>query len=215
MKLGILGSGEVGQFLGIGFASRGHDVMIGTGHPDKPELAAWKKKAGKRASVGSFADAAKHGEVVLICTRGDVTEGVIDAAGPKHFEGKVVIDVTNPLDFSSGMPPGLFVGTTDSLGERIQRKLPKAKVVKALNTVSHTTMIDPRMKDGTPDMLVAGNDAGAKKGVAALLKELGWSEPIDAGDIGGARWLEAWVPLWVRICSNVDSWGVAIRVLRS
>jgi len=215
MKVGILGSGEVGRSLGIGFASHGHDVMIGTRHPDKPELAEWRAKVGEHGSVGGFSDAAGHGQVVVLATRGDATEEAIDQAGSAHFDDKVVIDVTNPLDFSSGMPPGLFVGTTDSLGERIQRKLPKAKVVKCFNIVSNSTMISPKMKDGIPDMIVAGNDADAKRKVAEILKEFGWDEPIDAGGIDGARWLEAWVPLWVRICSAVGSWGVAFRVLRS
>ena len=215
MNIGILGSGDVGQSLGAGFASKGHDVVIGTGHPDKPELAAWRKKAGKRGSVGTFADAAAHGEVLLVCTKGEATEALLGLAGAKNFDGKVVIDVTNPLDFSKGMPPGLFLGTTDSLGERIQKKLPKAKVVKAFNTVSNPTMINPKMNDGTPDMLICGNDTQAKRTVAGILKEFGWGEPIDVGGIDGARWLEAWVPLWVRLCQATWSWTVAFRVLRS
>ena len=215
MKIGVLGSGDVGRSLGLGFASHGHDVVIGTRHPDKPELAEWKKKVGKHGSVGSFSDAAAHGEVLVLAVMGQAAEAVIDLAGPKRLEGKVLIDVTNPLDFSSGMPPGLFVGTTDSLAERIQRKVPKAKVVKAFNIVSNETMITPTMKDGTPDMIIAGNDAGAKGTVADLLREFGWGEPIDIGGIDGARWLEAWVPLWVRLASTLKSWNVAMRVLRS
>lgn len=215
MKIGILGSGDAGRSLGLGFASRGHDVMIGTRHPEKPELSEWKEKAGPQGSVGSFPDAAKHGEVVLLCTLGLGAEPAIDAAGPANFGGKVVIDVTNPLDFSRGMPPGLFVGGTDSLGERVQRKLPDAKVVKALNIVGNATMVNPRMRDGLPDMLIAGNDAGAKRTVGALLKEFGWGEPIDVGGIEAARDLEAMVPLWVRVCQAVGSWTVAWKVLKS
>jgi hypothetical protein len=215
MNIGILGSGDVGRSLGAGLASKGHDVLIGTQHPDKPELAAWRTKAGKRGSVGTFADAAAHGEIVLVCTKGEATEAALGLAGPKNFDGKVVIDVTNPLDFSKGMPPGLFVGTTDSLGERIQRKIPNAKVVKALNIVNNQTMTNPKMTEGAPDMLICGNDAAAKRTVAGLLKEFGWGEPIDVGRIDGARWLEAMVPLWVRVCTAVDSWTVAWRVLRS
>src|SRR2546426_6727645 len=184
MKVGILGSGEVGRALGKGFASRGHDVKIGSRNPKGKDLQAWLKETKGKASTGSPAEAAAHGELIVLAVLGAAVDDAINLAGREHFDGKVIIDTTNPLDFSKGMPPGLFVGTTDSLGERIQRRLPKARVVKALNTVSHTTMIDPSMKDGTPDMLVAGNDAGAKKAVAALLKELGWSEPIDTGDIG-------------------------------
>lgn len=215
MKVGILGSGDVGRSLGLGFASHGHDVMIGTRHPDKPELTEWRNKAGKGASVGSFSDTAAHGDVLVLRAQGAAAEAVIDLAGPKHFDGKVVIDVTNPLDLSKGMPPGLFVGTSDSLGERIQRKVPAARVVKCFNIVSNATMIHPKMKDGVPDMLIAGNDEAAKKTVAGILKEWGWPEPIDLGGIDGARWLEAMVPLWVRVCQAVGSWSVAWRVLRS
>jgi len=215
MRIGILGSGDVGRALGLGFASKGHDVMIGTRHPDKPELAEWREGAGKRAAVGSFAEAAEHGEVIVLCTLGQAAEAAIDLAGTTRFDGKVVIDVTNPLDLSKGMPPGLFVGTTDSLGEQIQRKLPKAKVVKALNIVSNATMVNPKMKDGLPDMMIAGNDAGAKGAVAGLLKEFGWGDPIDVGGIDGARYLEAMVPLWVRVCQAVGSWSVAWKVLKS
>jgi len=215
MKIGILGSGEVGRSLGRGLAAHGHSVMIGSRTPAKPELAEWRKAAGAKASMGTFAEAAAHGELLLLCTNGAATESAIDLAGPRNFAGKVVIDVTNPLDFSKGMPPGLFVGTTDSLGERVQRKLPEAKVVKALNIVGNATMVKPAMADGLPDMLIAGNDAAAKRTVGGLLKEFGWGEPIDVGGIDGARWLEAWVPLWVRICQSVGSWTVALRVLRS
>src|SRR2546427_12612740 len=215
MKIGILGSGDVGRSLGLGFASHGHDVMIGTRHPDKPELENWKKMAGKIASIGTFADAAGHGDLLVLATMGAAAEAVIEIAGPKRFDGKVVIDVTNPLDFSAGRPPGLFVGTTASLAERIQRKVPKAKVVKAFNIVSNETMITPKMKDGTPDMLIAGNDKGAKETVGDLMQEFGWGKPIDVGGIDGARWLEAWVPLWVRICQAVGSWDVALRVMHS
>ncbi|HEV8594445.1 MAG TPA: NAD(P)-binding domain-containing protein [Thermoplasmata archaeon] len=215
MNVGILGSGDVGKALGRGFAAHGHDVMIGSRTPEKPELKAWAKEVGKKGSVGTFDKAAAHGELLVLCTQGAATEAVIDLAGPRHFDGKVVIDVTNPLDFSKGMPPGLFVGTTDSLGERIQRKVPKAKVVKCFNIVSNVTMINPKMKDGTPDMLIAGNDAAAKKTVAGILKDWGWPEPIDVGGIDGARWLEAMVPLWVRACQAVGSWTVGWRVLRT
>ena len=215
MKIGILGSGDVGRALGRGFAAKGHSVMIGSRTPGKPELAEWKKAVGAKASTGTFAEAAAHGELLVLCTQGAATEAAIDLAGTKHLAGKVVIDVTNPLDFSKGMPPGLFVGTTDSLAERVQRKVPKAKVVKALNIVNHNTMIAPAMKEGLPDMFVCGDDAGAKRSVAGLLKDFGWGEPIDLGGIENARWMEALVPLWVRAAEKLGSWNVAFRVLRS
>ena len=214
MKIGILGSGDVGQSLGEGFAGKGHDVKIGSRTPDKAELKEWIKKTKGKVSTGTFAEAARHGELLLLCTLGQAAEAVVHTAGEGNFEGKVLIDVTNPLDFSKGMPPGLFLGTTDSLGERIQKKLPKAKVVKCFNIVNHRTMINPKMKEGLPDMIICGDDDAAKRKVAGLLKDFGWGEPIDVGGIESARWTEALVPLWVRVASKFG-WSVAFRVLRS
>ena len=179
--------------------------MIGTREPSSDKMKAWKKAAGAKGSTGSFADAAKFGDLIVLATNGVGTEPALESAGVSSFAGKVVIDVTNPLDFSRGMPPGLFVGTTDSLGERIQRKIPKAKVVKALNTVSNVHMVDPRMKGGAPMMFIAGDDAAAKKKVEAILKDFGWAGAYDVGGIAGARWLEAAVPLWVALMQQLGS----------
>lgn len=201
--------------LGEGFSRNGHDVKVGSRTPDKPELQEWRAKTKGKVSTGTFAEAASHGEALVLCPLGAAAETVIDLAGTKHFDGKVLIDVTNPLDFSKGMPPGLFVGTTDSLGERIQRKLPEAKVVKCFNIVNNRTMINPRMKEGLPDMMICGNDPDAKRQVASVLKELGWGDPIDIGGIDDARWLEALTALWVRVATTVGSWSVAFKVLRS
>jgi NADPH-dependent F420 reductase len=214
MRIGILGSGDVGRSLGSGFASKGHEVMIGTRNPDKAELKKWLKANNGKGSLGTFAEAAAAGEIVILATHGDATEAVLGQIGPQPFEGKVVIDATNALDFSHGMPPGLFVGTTDSLGERIQRDLPEAKVVKCFNIVNHSKMTNPKMREGLPDMLICGNDKAAKRQVAKLLEEFGWKDPIDVGDIAGARWLEAWVPLWVRIRNELGSPKVALKILR-
>src|SRR3972149_6726059 len=136
MKIGILGAGGVAQSLGKGFAANGHDVKLSSRKPGKKEVRSWLQATKGTVSAGTFAEAAAHGEgVVLRATPGAAAESVLDAAGAANLSGKVLVDVTNPLDFSKGMPPGLFIGTTDSLGERIQRKVPKAKVVKALNIV--------------------------------------------------------------------------------
>ena len=162
--------------------------------------------------MGSFADAARHGEVVVLALSGAGAEAALDLAGPAAFAGKLVLDATNPLDFSQGNVPGLFVGTTDSLGERIQRRLPHAKVVKCFNTVSNAQMVDPRFKEGTPPMMIAGDDADAKKRTEALLRELGWPGVLDVGGIDGARWLEALVPLWVRVAvARGGAWGHAFK----
>lgn len=214
MKIGVLGSGDVGRSLASGFAANGHDVMIGTRDPKKRELAAWRKKANGHGSLGTFEEAAAFGDLLVLATHGDATESVLDAVGPRSVKGKVLIDATNPLDFSKGMPPGLFVGTTDSLGERVQRKAAGAKVVKCFNIVNYRLMTKPKLPGGLPDMLIAGNDKAAKRTVAKLLKEFGWGDPIDVGGIEGARWLEAWVPLWIRIVNDLGSWDVALKVVR-
>jgi predicted dinucleotide-binding enzyme len=208
MKVGILGSGDVGQALGRGFARHGWDVTLGT--RDASKLADWQAETKQKA--GSFADAARHGDVVILALHGAGVENALDLAGPASFAGKLVLDTTNPLDFSEGNLPGLFVGTTDSLAERIQRKLPQAKVVKCFNTVSNAQMVDPKFRDGTPPMMIAGNDADAKKQTEALLRDLGWPGVLDVGGLDAARWLEALVPLWVRVAvARGGAWGHAFK----
>jgi predicted dinucleotide-binding enzyme len=215
LKIGVLGSGLVGRSLGAGFASKGHDVKLGSRSPEKQEVQEWLRTRKGKTSVGTFSDAASHGEVILLCTLGEATENAIKLAPPSKFDGKLVIDTTNPLDHSKGMLSGLFVGTTDSLGERVQRMLPKAKIVKCFNVVNNQTMINPKMKEGLPDMIICGNDNGAKRQVAELLKQLGWGDPIDIGGIDGARWLEAYVALWVRLATSLENWTIAAKILRS
>jgi predicted dinucleotide-binding enzyme len=215
MKIGILGSGPVGRSLGKGFASKGHEVKLGSRIPEKQELQDWLKETEGKVSVTNFTETATFGEVLVLCPLGHAAEEVIKLAGEKSFDGKLVIDVTNPLDFSKGMPPGLFVGRTDSLGERIQRMLPNAKVVKCFNIVNNQTMINPKMEEGLPDMVICGNDEGAKLRVAELLKEFGWGQPIDIGGIDGARWLEAYTALWVRLAMKLGSWTIAAKFLKS
>ena len=193
MNVGILGSGDVAKSLASGFVKHGHGVTMGT--RDASKLSTFANEA--KVKVGSFADAAAAGESVLLALHGEGTDNALELAGPGSFRGKIVLDATNPLDFSKGMPPGLFVGTTDSLGERVQRKLPDAKVVKCFNTVTHRSMIDPKFSEPVP-MLICGNDAEAKRRTGELLQTLGWPGVLDVGDIAGARWLEALVPLWVR-----------------
>ena len=215
MKIGILGSGPVGRSLGTGFGLKGHDVKLGSRTPQKQEVQDWLKNTKGKVSAGTFSEAAKHGEVLVLCTLGEATEDAIKLAETRNFDEKLVIDATNPLDFSKGMPPGLFVGTTDSLGERVQRMLPSAKVVKCFNIVNNQTMVNPRMKEGLPDMVICGNDEGAKQEVAGLLKELGWGKPIDIGGIDGARWLEAYTALWVRLAMKAGNWNIAAKFLKS
>lgn len=211
-QVGILGSGDVGKQLGRGFAKHGFDVMLGSRNPAK--LESWRKETKGKVSTGTFAQAAAHGDFVILALNGAATEAAIDLAGPKNLSGKLVIDATNPLDFSHGMPPGLLVGTTDSLGERVQKKVPDARVVKCFNTVGNVKMIDPKFKEGVPPMLICGNDEDAKKRTDAILRELGWPGAMDVGGIEGARWLEALVPLWVRVAQVLNTNEHAFKVVR-
>jgi len=211
-RVGVLGSGDVAKALGRGFAVHGYDVMLGTRDPKK--LDAWKKEVHGKVAVGSFAEAAAHGNVVVLATHGGATEAVLDQAGPRGFKGKLVLDATNPLDFSKGMPPGLLFGLTDSLGERVQRKLPDAKVVKCFNTVSNIKMVDPKFTSGPARMWICGNDAEAKHAAEKILQELGWAGAIDVGGIDGARWLEAMVPLWVRVGAALNTWEHMLQVVK-
>ncbi len=208
-NIGIIGSGDVGQALARGLARHGYSVAIGSRSPAK--LADLAKAAN--VTTGTFADAARHGDVVILATLGAGTVQAIETAGADHFGGKLVIDATNPLDFSKGMPPGLLVGTMDSLGETVQRKLPSAKVVKCFNTVPYAQMVDPKFTAGAPHLLVCGNDADAKKRVEALVRDLGWPGVLDVGGIDGARWLEALVPLWVRAGVATGTWSHAFKVV--
>ena len=193
MKIGVLGSGPAGQTLAKGFLEHGHPIMIGSRTPAK--LYEWLREAGPEAQAGTFAEAAQFGEVVVLSVNGRAAEDVIRLAGAEHLAGKIVLDASDPLDFSSGRP-GLFVGTTDSLGERIQRLLPDAYVVKGLNIVQADVMINPSLTGGEPDMFIAGDDDEAKKIITDLLAEFGWPV-IDMGGIESARWLEALSLAWV------------------
>ncbi|MFN8130939.1 MAG: NAD(P)-binding domain-containing protein [Solirubrobacteraceae bacterium] len=209
---GVLGSGQVGKTLAAGLAAKGIPATLGTSRAGDPELAAWAQEAGVR--LGSFAEAASAGDMVFLAVRGasDALHGVIDAAGPGAFNGKIVVDATNPLVFGDTMPPGLEVGHTESAGEHLQQRLPGARVVKAFNTVGNTLMVDPDLPGGPPDMLIAGNDADAKAEVTAVLAAFGWPA-IDVGGIERSRELESLCVLWVAIGLQRGSWDHAFKVL--
>ena len=212
MKIGVLGSGTVGQVLGGGFTGLGHAVMIGSRSPESDELKHWKAQNGARASTGSFAEAARFGDVLILATLGSAAESAIGLAGKEHFAGKVLIDVTNPLDFS-GDAPTLFVGWNDSLGERVQRWLPDARVVKAFNTVGNAHMVKPQFPGGPPTMFFCGNDARSKQTVARILSDFGW-ESVDIGAIDGARELESLCILWVKYAIQMKTRDHAFKMLR-
>jgi predicted dinucleotide-binding enzyme len=213
MRVGVLGTGEVGRRLAAGFSSRGHDVMIGSRNPDKPELREWLTGDGAGIESGTFARAAEHGELLVLAVLGDAAEQAIADAGRENFSGKVVIDAMNPLDFSGGFPPKLSITGEDSLGERVQRALPDARVVKAFNTVGNPYFVDPSFSDGQPTMLIAGDDEEAKGTVRDVLADFGWSDTIDIGGIEGSRELEAICIAWVKIGGVRGAWDHAFKLL--
>ncbi len=211
-RIGIVGSGDVAKALGRGLVAHGYHVMLGSRTPAK--LEAWRNEVGAGASTGTPTEAAGYGAVVILATHGAATEAVVESVGAPAFAGKLVLDATNPLDLSHGMPPGLLVGVTDSLGERVQRKLPQAHVVKCFNTVGSGRMVDPKFTSGPVRMWICGNDPAAKREAEALVRELGWAGVLDIGGIDGARWLEALVPLWVRAGLVLNAWDHALQAVR-
>jgi predicted dinucleotide-binding enzyme len=209
MKIGVLGTGMVGETIGAKLVARGHEVTLGSRSATNEKAHAWAKAAGKGAAAGTFADAAAFGELVFLCTKGqataDVARGVAD-----QLADKPVVDVTNPLDFSKGFPPSLAVCNTDSLGEQVQKAAPRARVVKALNTMNCQLMVDPASLKGDHNAFLSGNDTGAKAAVKRLLTEaFGWRAEnlIDLGDLTAARSTEAMLLVWTRlygVLGNVD-----------
>ena len=212
-RVGVLGSGEVGRCLAAGFCGRGHDVMIGSRDADKPELREWLSGDGAGIGAGSFAQTAAHGELLVLALLGTAAEEAIADAGPDNFGGKVVIDAMNPLDFSGGFPPKLSISGEDSLGERVQRALPDAKVVKAFNTIGNQYFVDPSFSEGLPTMLIAGDDQGAKRAVGDVLADFGWPDPVDIGGIEGSRELEAICIAWVKIGGARGAWDHGFKLL--
>ena len=212
-RIGVLGSGEAGRRLAAGFGSRGHDVMIGSRDPDKPELREWLSSDGAGVKAGTFQEAAAHGELLVLAVLGNAAQQAIADAGAENFSGKGVIDAMNPLDFSGGFPPKLSISGEDSLGERVQRALPDAKVVKAFNTIGNPYFVDPRFSEGQPTMLIAGDDEGAKRTVGDVLADFGWSDVVDIGGIDGSRELEAICIAWVKIGGARGSFDHGFRLL--
>ncbi len=199
MRIGILGTGVVGQTLGNKLVDLGHGVMMGARSADNEKALAFAARTGGR--TGGFAEAAAFGDIVIHATRGDSALEVLRQAGTANLDGKPLIDISNPLDFSNGFPPSLSVSNTDSLGEVIQRAFPGALVVKTLNTVTASVMVDPARVPGAHTVFVSGNDLGAKGRTMDLLRSFGWQSILDLGDITTARGTEQMLPLWVRLYS--------------
>jgi predicted dinucleotide-binding enzyme len=201
MHIGVLGTGTVGHTLAQALVDRGHEVRMGARSAGNEKAVAWATDAGPLASEGSFADAAAFAELVFNATAGAASLEALEMAGAEQLAGKVLIDVANPLDMSKGMPPTLTVCNDDSLGERIQRGFPELRVVKALNTVTAAVMVKPELVPGDHTIFICGNDGEAKTHARGLLEEFGWpaGSILDLGDLGAARGMEMYLPLWLRL----------------
>ena len=213
MRVGILGTGDVGRTLASAFLALGHEVKLGSRDASNEKSRNWVAEAGLKGSAGNFGEAAAFGELIVLATLGIATEVAVRMAGAKSLNGKVVIDTTNPLIFKPNQAPELAFGFSDSLGERVQRLVPEAKVVKAFNTVGNAHMFKPQFRNGPPDMFICGNDDGAKKTVTDLLTEFGWGT-VDIGSIQGSRYLEAMCMAWVLYGLKTGSWNHAFKLLR-
>lgn len=210
MNIGIIGSGIVAKTLAAGFADKGHSVVVGTRTPGK--LAEWLATAGSNVNEGTFADATRHGEVVIISVNTANTDSAIEIVGRDGFDGKVVIDVSNPMDFSNGVPPRFTATVGNSLGEKLQRALPDAFVVKAFNSMGFSVMTEPLFNGEAGTHFIAGDDEDAKTKVAGLLMEFGW-EVVDVGEMDQAFFLEALASLWVNFSFKSGQREQAFKLL--
>jgi predicted dinucleotide-binding enzyme len=213
LKIGILGTGEVGRALGNGFIALGHEVKMGSRDAHNEKAVAWASTSGINASAGTFADAAEFGEVIVLAVHWTGAGNALHLAGGENFKGKVVIDTMNPFVFEPGKGAALSVGHTDSAGEQVQRWLPSAHVVKAFNIVGYAHFFKPDFPGGPPDMFICGNDAAAKAAVTQILKDFGWPA-IDIGGIEGARLLEPMSALWVGYALRTGAGNHAFKLLR-
>ena len=213
MKIGVLGSGIVGQTLAAGFLKHGHQVMLGTRDPQKPDVQAWLKKT-PGAQAGTFAQTAKFAELVVLATLGRVAEDVLQLAGPENLAGKTIIDTTNPI---ADTPPvnailAFTTGPNESLAEKLQARVPGSYIVKAFNSVGSGQMVNPHYEQGKPTMFLCGDDAGAKEQVSEVIRQFGW-EPFDCGGVTAARAIEPLCMLWCVPGFQRNQWNHAFKLL--
>lgn len=204
-KIAILGTGMVGDSIGTKLVSLGYLVQMGSRTANNEKASAWAVRNGELASNGTFASAAAFGDIIFNCTTGHASLEALQLAGRENLQGKILVDVANPLDFSKGMPPSLTVCNTDSLGEVIQRQFTDIKVVKALNTMNCQLMVNPGLLKDPGSVFICGNDAQAKAEVESLLQSFGWKKIIDLGDISAARGTEQILPIWVRLMGKLGT----------
>jgi predicted dinucleotide-binding enzyme len=213
MKVGIIGSGTVGQTLAEGFLKHGHEAMLGTRDPEKPDVKKWLGET-PGAHAGTFAQAAVFGELIVLATKGTAAESALELAGAGNLAAKTILDATNPI---ADKPPvdgilEFITGPNESLAKKLQEKFPRSHIVKAFNSVGAGRMINPHYEQGTPTMFFCGNDAGAKAQVAGIIKLFGW-EPFDCGKITAARAIEPLCILWCLHGFQQNQWTHAFKVL--
>lgn len=216
MNIAVLGTGNVGNTIGSRLIEVGHTVMMGSRTSDNEKALAFVDKHNGKANAGTFADASAFGEIIFNCTVGVGSLEALKMAGENNLNGKIMVDVSNPLDFSKGMPPSLAVCNTNSLGEEIQKAYPEVKVVKALNTMWCGLMVNPAMLNGGEhSTFVCGNDAEAKETVKEILTSFGWFEKniLDLGDITKARGTEMYLPLWLSIYGATQNGAFNIKIV--
>ena len=226
MRIAVLGTGSVGRAVAGRCAAIGHDVAIGTRDPHStlartdtdmmgtPPFGTWHADHPEIALL-PFADAAARGELIVNAASGTASLEVLALAGADNLAGKVLVDISNPLDFSAGFPPTLFVKDTDSLAEQIQRAFPEARVVKTLNTLNATVMVDPAtLAGGDHSIFVSGDDAAAKATVTELLRSVGWRDIIDLGDLSSARGTEMLLPIWLRLMGTLGTPAFNFKIVR-
>ena len=215
MRIGVLGTGMVGGALATKLVNLGHEAMMGSRKSGNETAVAWAEEAGQLAAEGDFGQAAAFGELVVNATAGSASLDVLASAEAENLAGKVLLDVSNPLDFSGGMPPILTVCNTDSLGEQIQRAFPEARVVKALNAVNADVMVDPSIVPGSHTIFVAGDDEEAKGVVKGLLEDFGWpsGDILDLGGIEAARGMEMYLPFWLRLFGATGTAYSTVKVV--
>jgi NADPH-dependent F420 reductase len=215
MEIGILGTGMVGQTMGDKFVQLGHEVVMGSRSKTNEKAAEWASRNGEKASSGEFSDAAAFGEIIFNCVKGEGALAALGMIGSEMLAGKILVDVSNPLDFSRGMPPSLLVCNTDSLGEQIQQQFPDTSVVKAFNTLTAELMVNPGKLPGDHDLFICGNDKDAKEKLTAFLRsEIGWKSIIDLGGIESARGMEMLLPLWVNLYAHFQTANFNFKIVR-
>ena len=218
MKIGIIGTGIVGNTLGTAFITKGHEVKMGSRDATNAKAAEWTNANGKNASQGTFEDAAQFGDIIFNCTKDEHSIDALKAAGEQNLAGKILVDVANPLDFSKGMPPTLSLVNDTSLGETIQNVFPKAKVVKTLNTLNSALMVDAnKLANGDHNLFICGNDNDAKQQVKELLHDnFNWQPEniIDLGDITNSRGTEQLLPIWIRLWGALGTADFNFKIVR-